>query len=234
MIYCVELSNTSSLKSDVIPLVTHDLETRGFSVVRVPPSAHLISDLLVVSALVGCEIGTSFAYHLIEGESESAHLAAHTEGISYSCGIIPYFSLGCINPADVDGGTRIFDGRKAAALAEEKGVDDVVIEYGSFAHPDQVAKYPIVVTDPIYGRVLRYRGKVLTNKLLDQGLDENHFYGVMDSILEQSLLCTHIWNVGDLMFVNNKFTLHDRLPYQGRRSMLRVRYDDGLHTNFRF
>lgn len=230
----ISTSNVTSLKSEAVGQVISDLENKGFAVMHLQPSAYLASDLLVVSAIIGREVGNSLGYHFIEGESDQTHLAAHTEGIAYESGIVPYFALGCIQPAAIGGNTRIFDGRKAAGLVTEKGLTNVVIEYGSLAHPEQVIRHSLIVTDSQYGQVLRYRGRVVTNKLITNGLSEDYLYQTVDAILEESLLHSQAWQVGDLVFVNNKFTLHDRLPYKGRRSMLRVRYDDGLHTNFIF
>ncbi len=56
----------------------------------------------------------------------------------------------------------------------------------------------------------------------------------IDGAVHRSMIMSHTWRAGDLLFVNNLFTLHDRLPFQGERRMLRVRYDDPLNSRMRY
>lgn len=229
------VSNATSLEADVMPYVRDRLESIGYAVIRLGQSAHIASELLFVASFVGKHLGFHFSYNFLEGESERSHLAVHTEGISYASGIVPYFALGCIKCSEEGGHTRIFDARKAALLVEQKGLAGIVIEYSSLAHPNQVVEYPLVVEDPSYGSVLRFRDKVITNRMiLDGTVEENQVYEIVNNALEDSILHIHDWVIGDILFVNNKITLHDRLSYTGHRSMLRIRFDDSLHRNFKF
>lgn len=228
------VTSESSINDDVIPFVLSSLRTSGYAVVSVEAVENVSSNLLITSSLVGRVLGRYMSYHIIDGESEDSYLATHTEGISYAAGIIPYFSLGCIHLADGGGATRIFDARRAAYILREKGVHESIIEYSSLAHPEQSARYPLVFNDPEYGDVLRYRSKVITNKIILSPCAEDDLYRIVDNTLEFCVSYVHSWTKGDLLFVNNRLTLHDRLPYKGRRSMMRMRFDDGIHKYFCF
>ncbi len=224
---------TTSIQFEVVPAVKKFLENDGFALVVVPKSNHLMSELLAIGSVVGCGIANHVSYSVLEGDSDPNKLAVHTEGISYTCGIVPYFALGCLLPSVSGGETRIFDAKKAALLVRERGLSDVVIEYGSLAHPDQVIRHSLVVNTP-YGDVLRYRASVQTNKLITAPVSLDQMYSAVDEVLENCVSYIHVWSAGDLLFINNNITLHDRLSYVGKRSMLRIRYDDGLHRNFSF
>lgn len=77
--------------------------------------------------------------------------------------------------------------------------------------------------------IIRYRSRVSTNRVeLGTPQEVDRFYLTVDAILEECLLVTHRWQGGDLMFVNNSWTLHDRLPFQGLRRMARVRFGDSV------
>lgn len=84
----------------------------------------------------------------------------------------------------------------------------------------------------LYGWVLRYRAKVVTNVM--HGIDESgaeKIYNCIDEILSRCIILDHAWENGDLLFVNNEITLHDREPFIGLRKMLRVRFGDTVNQN---
>jgi hypothetical protein len=197
----------------------------------------LETDMLVISSIVGRELSRGFGYHFLTGESDDNKLAAHTEGISYSSGIIPFFTLGCVRPSEIGGETRIFDARMAARLVFEHhpSLAKVVIEYSSLANRREGSFYPLVVCDRSWGNVLMYRAKVETNKIIGcRGYGDEEVYHIIDEILEKCVVLKHNWRQGDMLFVNNRITLHDRLPFQGTRRMLRVRFDDPLNQRISY
>lgn len=190
--------------------------------------------MLIIATLVGQILGESISYHTIDITDSNETLAIHTECISNEDGIVPYFALGCIKPSIKGGETRIFDGRMAAKMIDNiPELSDVMIEYSALANPSAKIIYPLVT--PKHGRTVRYRSKVETNFVLSSGgLHEDKMYNVVDEIIHKSLILSHKWNSGDLLFVNNLFTLHDRLPFVGNRKMLRIRYNDKLNSRIRY
>lgn len=231
MIKVLEIGNKTSISKEVIPFVLSGLDSDGFSLVSIPKSEKPETDMLAVSAIVGSKLANDFSYHVLNGEGDGK-LAAHTEGIYYPSGIIKFFALGCVIPSKTGGATRIFDGRIAARIITNTypGLSGVEIKYSSLAHKDQFAYHPVVVETESHGITLRYRSNVVTNEISNkQGLTDDFIYKVIDEVLEDSAVVTHMWSPGDLLFVNNQFTLHDRLPYSGTRKMLRIRFDDPTH-----
>ena len=224
----------ASVKNTLATFLSNHLKVTGWALVKVSPSAKIESDLLIFSALAGQTFGDNFGYHTLDAEGSNETLSLHTEGISNEGGITPYFSLGCIQPSVSGGETRLFDGRKAATLIDaDPELTDVVIEYSALANPRARVRYPLVITDS--DRVVRYRSKVETNLLINSSkLSEDEVYLRVDSIIQSCLIVSHEWEAGDLLFVNNRITLHDRLPFIGRRRMLRVRYNDTLNARIRY
>jgi hypothetical protein len=223
-----------SIKNTLLSFLSSHLFVAGWALVKIKPSAKLESDLLIVSTLAGQAFGDNFGYHTLAADSSNDTLSLHTEGISNEGGIIPYFALGCIQPSVSGGETRLFDGRKAATLIDANPeLADVIIEYSALANPQARVRYPLVVTDK--ERVVRYRSKVETNLMIHSGkLSEDEIYQKVDKVIKDCLVISHRWEAGDLLFVNNLITLHDRLPFTGHRRMLRVRFNDTLNARIRY
>ncbi len=228
------LDTKASVKSTLLPFLSANLPTEGWALVKIEPSVKIESDMLVICTLAGTDLGENFGYHTLDATGSNDILALHTEGISNDSRIIPYFALGCIKPSSSGGETRLFDGRKAAAAIDAiPGLNDVIIEYSALANPQARIRYPLVVTEG--ERVVRYRSKVETNFIIKSGkFSEDEVYQHVDAIIQSCLLVSHKWEAGDLLFVNNLITLHDRLPFTGHRRMLRVRYDDTLNARIRY
>jgi hypothetical protein len=230
----IHFESVTSIKDTLIPFLEEHLSTSGWALVKIEPSVKTESDMLIIATLAGQALGESFGYHNLNATDSDETLAVHTEGISNEGGIIPYFALGCIKPADSGGETRLFDGRIAAReIDNTPELSDVIIEYSALANPNARVSYPLVI--PEYGRTLRYRSNVETNLVLSSDkIPENKMYKKVDEVIEKSLIVSHRWSAGELIFVNNLFTLHDRLPFQGNRIMLRVRYNDTLNSRIRY
>ncbi len=230
----LHLESGMSIKNTLFPFLSTHLPITGWALVKIEPSIKTEGDLLVISTLAGQILGENFGYHNLENTDSNDILALHTEGISNEGGIIPYFALGCIQPSSSGGETRLFDGRIAAAMIDTiPELTDVVVEYSALANPQTKVRYPIVVSEN--GRVVRYRSKVETNLVINSGnLSENEMYHLVDTIVHNSLILNHQWSAGDLLFVNNLVTLHERLPFVGNRRMLRVRYNDKLNSRIRY
>ena len=216
----------------VKPYVEQELALRGFALVRVDTGmARRETDMIILASLVGQNLGQNFSYRIIESLREDAVLAAHSEGISFTAGIVPAFALGCITAAASGGETRLFDGRRAAHLVQERHPEWVktIVHYTSLGNEGESSFYPLIIADPKHGPVLRYRSKVSTNRVdLKPPADIDRFYATVDAILEECLIVTHHWQGGDLMFVDNSWTLHDRLPFKGHRRMARIRFGDSV------
>lgn len=228
----------SSFKGSEEHHVCEILNESGWALVQIHEASEesLLRTMLDISVRVGKSLSTnSLGYHILESRHAPEKLPAHTEGISNAAGIIPYFALGCLQPSVYGGETRIFDGRRAARLAQQDSLlSGVEIEYSALANPEAAKRHPLVVFER--GGVLRYRSKVVTNRLVQtrSELNEEEIYKRVDAILEESVIACHKWQVGDLLFVNNEITLHDRLPFSGKRRMLRVRYNDTEHIKMRY
>lgn len=225
----------TSIRDSLQPFLKKHLNDEGWVLIKVNPSEKIMGDMLIIATLVGeflfCK---SIAYHMLDNNDSKEPLAVHTEGISHASGIVPYFALGCINSPISGGETRIFDGRKAAKMIDEvPELEGVEIEYFALANPDSRIRHPLIVSD--YGRTVRYRSRVESNLVINSGtFSEKEMYECVDDIILKSLLVSHTLEVGDLLFVNNLFTLHDRLPFSGNRQMLRIRYNDFQNTRVRY
>lgn len=229
----IVISRLTSLRKDVLPLVQVSLSENGYALVSFEDtSENLSNDMIAFSAWFGSICTTDISYHLLSGIGSAETLAAHNEGIAYTAGIIPYFGLGCLTPSAEGGETRIFDARLAASILRDEIplLQDVVMEYTSLANPEERIQYPLIVDADIYGKVLRYRSNVVTNRIVvSKGFTDTEIYNYVDSILERSVVRAQSWKRGELILVDNLLTLHDRLPYQGERKMLRVRFGDSLN-----
>jgi len=229
------LTETSSIKS-IVPALKERLETDLYALVktnlaRSNDHEKIARNMLLWTGLLGQTLGKSLGHHVLVGKGDDSILPAHVEGIYSSSGICRYFALGCIHPSESGGETRLFDTYKAASIIAERHPDlsDVVIEYCALAHPEEKIRYKLVSRTKNGKPMLMYRSKVVTNKVLDYDNHDN-LYTTVDAILEECLILSYKWNAGDILFVNNVGTIHDRLPYSGARRMLRVRFDDNQYT----
>lgn len=224
----------TGVKDTLLPFLDEHLPTVGWVLVKLQPSDKIETDMLLVAALAGQILGNDFGYHVLDTSDANEVLALHTEGISNEYGVIPYFALGCIKPSVSGGQTRLFDGRIAAnKIAKIPELSHVLIEYSALANPQSRIQHPLVI--PEHGGTVRYRSRVETNKVINPGgFSDNEMYRRVDEAIHSSLIVSHEWGVGDLLFVNNFITLHDRLPFVGRRRMLRVRYNDSLNFRVRY
>ncbi len=229
----LRVTDATSVLKEILPFLKQGLTTSGYGLLQVK-SDPLESDMLVLSGIIGQSLASNMSYHTLSQTNDKDWLAVHTEGVSYSKGVIPYFALGCIQKAETGGNTRIFDGKLAAEIlrAEYPNMAKTVISYNSLANKQEGATYPLAVYNDLYGWVLRYRAKVITNIL--HGADESDaekIYQRVDEVLSRCIILDHAWENGDLLFVNNEITLHDRKPFTGLRKMLRVRFGDTVNQN---
>lgn len=64
---------------------------------------------------------------------------------------------------------------------------------------------------------------------------EDEVYDVVDTVLaEECLLLDHHWTSGELLFVDNRVTVHGRSAFVGERQMVRIRYDDPVATGITY
>jgi len=228
----MKINNNISINKEVIPFLQKELKDKGFALLSYDATREedLEKDLLAFIILCGSYFSSWATYLVLKGENASEFLETHNECIYSKSGVISYFALGCIQPSLNGGETRIFDARKAAKLIEDEYPEliNVKICYKSGSYPHESAEYTLVFKDPEYDKVLRYRAKTKSNfiKEIPAGYSEDDIYKIVDEILSKCLIFTHKWNKGDILFINNKITLHDRTPYVGSRIMLRVRFDD--------
>lgn len=227
----LEITNDSSITKDVYPYLGEHLKLNGYALVRMyqkdSDMARIEYDLLSFAVIAGRSFSQSFAYHFLEGSGDVNPLPVHTEGVYAKAGVTPYFVLGCILPSAEGGQTRIYDARKAANLLREidHTLPDVKFLYTSAAYAEEKAEHALI--EKYQGTdVLRYRSKGQHNKLIAGTYSEDYVHETVADVLKQSLVLEHAWTVGDVLFVNNNTTLHDRTPFNGRRRMLRVRFDD--------
>ncbi|MEV6523993.1 TauD/TfdA family dioxygenase [Longispora sp. NPDC051575] len=209
--------------------VREEIALRGFVNLRSAPSAYALTE---VAASVGLVTGaSSIGVVTLEGEGSPTWLPRHTESLTYpETELLQCFALGCLLPSPEGGATCLYDSRQAAKalVAELPDLLGVSMRYWSTIYRNQEATHPLIWDDPDYGRVLRYRSQVHTNTVLNlpQGMTEQQFYQAAERALDGSLVLVHVWRPGDLLLVNNRFMIHTRQPYVGKRTMLRLRYDD--------
>jgi alpha-ketoglutarate-dependent taurine dioxygenase len=227
-----ECKNAFSLVEKILSECTQ----QGYSLVNLKDISHLDSielehRLLSFFACVGHNFGDTFAYLTLQGSGSASSLPAHTECI-YSPEVLRYFALGCINPSQEGGNTRIFDARKAASLLEviDPSICNILLEYRSNAYPDATGRHRVVEN----GRV-RFRSNGPTNKVINSlTYKDDELYSIVDKAIRDSLVSSVEWQKGDVLFVDNYNTLHDRESYRGNRKMLRVRYDDPHNCYVRY
>lgn len=238
-----DVSNSTGFSEIIKSRMLINLETNGYWLThfkleshRVAPSVETV--LTSAAVLAGTSLGSRCSCAILRGEGDQNRLEAHTEGIYGKDGICPAFALGCVVAAQSGGQTRLLDARKAALIIKGRHPElgNTRIRYSSLAHPNEAAEYNLIDIDSVYGDVLRYRSKVVTNQptYLPSGVTEDTFYHTVDAILEECIIFEHSWKEGDLLFVNNRITLHDRNKYTGKRVMVRVRYDEPAVTTFKY
>jgi hypothetical protein len=236
----MKVSTNSSISKEVAPFLQKELKDKGFALLSYEATSEedLEKDLLVFILLCGSYFSSWAAYLTLKGENAPEPLEVHNECIYSKSGVISYFALGCLRPSLNGGEIRIFDARKAAKIIEKERQEltKVRICYKSNAYPNEGAEYLLVFEDPEYGKVLRYRAKTKSNfiKEIPKGYSEDDIYQIVNEILSKCLVFVHKWNKGDILFINNRITLHDRMPYVGSRIMLRVRFDDPNNKKFAY
>lgn len=211
--------------------VLEETKIRGYAILRSYASAEAITSL---AASVGYAKGAdSIGVTTLEGDGDAAWLPAHTESLILGEPVLQCFALGCVETSAVGGATCLYDSRQAAqflahTFPEIRGVH---IRYRSHAYPGQEATHPLICEDPDYGLVLRYRSRVDTNSVvgIPPTMTEDRLYRAVDWAVDEALTLVHVWRPGDFMIVNNRFMIHSRKPYEGRRVMVRCRYDDPNH-----
>lgn len=235
------LTPSSSIECSLIPFLLHWLRKQGYALVSHDTSAsegEIERELLALMLLPGRHFASRAAYTTLQGQNDTNSLPAHTESIYSSTRITPYFALGCVCPAVNGGETRVFDARKAGQLLQETHprLSTTLLRYTSTAYPEESSEYPLICRDTEYGEVLRYRAKTKDNVFthIPHGYIEDDVYRIVNDVLSQCVILSHSWVKGDILFVNNKITLHDRMPYRGLRVMLRVRFDDPQNTKLTY
>lgn len=232
------LDDTRSIRMDVRPFLVTELAERGYAIIKLGDRGEgLDGDMLLAATLLGEGFGDTVSHRTLSADGHDEVLAAHCEGISFTKGLVPVFALGCSTAAKSGGETRVYDGRKAARLVLERfpKLASARVRYESLGNVGEGHEYPLVVEDGALGKVLRYRGRVETNRLPDGlGLPEEEFYQSIDAVLAECIAVTHKWERGDVLFVDNRWTLHDRLPFVGHRRMLRIRYGDTAAPGLRY
>ena len=228
--YALQITSVTSFEREVVPFVHDALQEIGYVLIQANQGGYneqqIERNMIACCALFGRGLSDGLAQHVIEGYDSNEVLPVHTEGIYDPSGIIPYFALACIRPSDTGGETRLFDARQAAKRLRQidPGLADVKVRYSSSSYPDLYTEHSLV---SVYKgqEVLRYRTKTSHNTIVGD-VAHDDFYSTADTCVESSLIISHTWVAGDILIVNNNITLHDRLPYVGRRKMLRVRYGE--------
>lgn len=211
--------------------VLEEIKIRGYAILRSYASAEAMTSL---ATSVGYAKGAdSIGVTTLEGHGDAVWLPAHTESLILGEPVLQCFALGCVQAAAVGGATCLYDSRQAAqSLADNfPGMLGVRIRYRSHAYPGQAATHPLICKDPDYGLVLRYRSRMNTNSVVDipPTMTEDELYRAVDWAVGEALTLVHVWRPGDFLIVNNRFMIHARKPYDGRRVMVRCRYDDPNH-----
>lgn len=232
----IEISPLVSLGLDVFPQVSKELEEKGYSLLKMSgASKDIASEAISACSILGSKLNVDcISFNKLRSTGSGVKLGAHVEGIFNPSGVFPYFALACVIPARVGGETRIFDARSAAQkIMENSALSSVLIQYSSLAYPDQKKSYRLVERADV--DVLRYRQRADTNSILEnKGMSEDDIYDEIDQVLESCVVLSHRWKEGDILIVNNKITLHDRLPFSGEREMLRVRWNDVLNCRMKY
>ncbi len=206
--------DSTKLESDGYLYQRHEFSTQEELMTKVKEIAFFLGD-------ASCDLA------VLEAE-EAPGLEVHVECL-YQADLPDYFILDCINPSCLGGETQIYDGRVAATIVQEEFPEllCVSIEYTSLAL-GLFATHPLVVerhsSQGGYSTLL-FREKVVTNRIpeLPYGWDEASFYVYMKGVLKRSLMVSHEWRAGDILVVNNRFTLHGRSAFSGLRRLIRLR-----------
>jgi len=211
--------------------VLEEINIRGYAILRSYSSVEAITSL---AASVGYAKGAdSIGVTTLEGNGDANWLPAHTESLILGDPVLQCFALGCVESAVGGGATCLYDSRQAAQSLADNFPEmlGVKIRYRSHAYPGQEATHPLVCTDPDYGLVLRYRSRLDTNSVVGilPTMSEDELYRTVDRAVGEALTLVHVWRPGDFLIVNNRFMIHARKPYDGRRVMVRCRYDDPNH-----
>ena len=215
--------------------VLEEIKIKGYATLRSHASEEAITSL---ATTIGYAKGAeSIGVKTLEGDGDVAWLPSHTECLILGDPALQCFALGCVESAPVGGATCLYDGRQAAQslVANFPEMLGVRIRYRSHAYPGQEAIHPLICDDPDYGPVLRYRSRVDTNAVISvpPAMGEDVLYRLVDRAVRDALTLTHRWRPGDLLIVNNRFMIHAREPYCGRRVMVRCRYDDPNHKTLK-
>ncbi len=216
--------------------IKQQLDTQLYAIVKLKKSTSqkevdvnkLYCDLMMFISLIGSHLNVkSFGCYILSGKNENSSLPAHVEKIYRPLGFCRYFALACIIPPMSGGETRVFDAYKAADLLKKEypNLKDVFIEYKTSAHPNEIATHKLISKTDEGKPLLVYRGGE-KNRVIIGNVDSRFIDGAVSSVLKRSLIVSHKWEAGDILFINNIGTLHDRLPYKGIRKMLRVRFDE--------
>ncbi|MFZ1075202.1 MAG: TauD/TfdA family dioxygenase [Minisyncoccia bacterium] len=236
MIGIASINSETSINEATVPVLK---QLREFGCVLIKPGslpetdANLATYIILIAVLFGQRIASSASYITLQARRDKDSLAIHTEGIYARAGITPYFALGCVKPSETGGMTNVYDARKAACLirSDYPEIVDVDIEYSSASYVGEKAIHPLCERE-----YLRYRGLTFGNRILQlpRGYTEDDLYGAVEHSLKKCLIASHTWERGDILLVDNKLTLHGRMPYEGERIMVRVRFDDPLNTSLRY
>lgn len=215
--------------------VLEEVNFRGYAMLRSRANEEAITSLATSFGYAnGAE---SIGVKQLEGIGDIAWLPSHTEGLILGEPGLRCFALGCVESAKTGGATCLYDSRQAARTLAATFPDmrGVRIRYQSHDYPGQEAVHPLICEDTDYGLVLRYRSQVDTNTVVDlpPTMTEDALYRRVDLHVRDALTLVHRWRPGDFLIVNNRTMIHAREPYDGRRVMVRCRYDDPNHRTIR-
>lgn len=207
--------------------LTMDLQVRGYALIRTEPNQDALAE---AASRFGSHVGaSSMGVRLLEAHGADGWLPRHTEHL-YDAEPLRYFALGCLEASTIGGATCLYDGRLAARalLESHPELSQVRITYSTAWRPTS-ATHPLIVHDPEYGPVLRFRSMLETNAVSGQlppGLTEARMYSLVESAISEAVAVVHRWRPGDLLIVDNRAMLHAREPFSGTRRMIRYRFDD--------
>ncbi len=156
-------------------------------------------------------------------------LEIHTECI-YEEKPIEYLALFGIETPRNGGEIAIYDARCAALLLlnEAPELAVVTIRYGTGAYPGRTAAHPIIYRNSDNEYVLRIRMTPRHNHVLNlpPNWDIDAFYDKISAFLERSHLSSVRLTPGNVLYLNNRITLHSKLPHRSLMNYVRVRIDD--------
>ena len=177
------------------------------------------------------QLGPVISTAILESKNIRSSLPVHTEGV-YLKQPLPYFLLGCIQTAREGGETTVYDGRIATQIITDTHPEltQAVIEYRSLAHGLSTEHQLIEGHTTKSGesiRTLVFRENCPTNRVvhLPPNWTEKKLYKYLRSVLERSKVLSHKWRRGDILIVDNNFSLHGRTAFRGLRKMIRIRVE---------